>query len=240
MRSRFLASLSVVVTMVAIGMLVLVPVPATAQDAGDTGTLPRTADGQPDLQGVWANNNITPLERPEAWKGKDRLTDDDLAELRIAAAGATDGGDALFGEQLALTAIARTKATSYDPTTGNYNQFWIADRDFDNRTSLLVDPPDGRIPALTPEAQQRLTDREQYRREHPADSWADRSLTERSITYGVPRLGAGYNSYYHIFQSADHLVILMEMNHDARIIPIDRRPHLDESIRQWHGNSRGH
>ena len=240
MRSRFLTSLCVVVTMVAIGMLVLVPVPATAQDAGDTWTLPRTADGQPDLQGVWANNNITPLERPEAWKGKDRLTDDELAELRIAAAGATDGGDALFGDQLALAAIARTQATSYDPTTGNYNQFWIADRDFDNRTSLLVDPPDGRIPALTPEAQQRLTDREQYRREHPADSWEDRPLSERCITYGVPRIGAGYNSYYQIFQSADHLVILMEMNHDARIIPIDGRPHLDESIRQWHGDSRGH
>ena len=92
--------------MVAIGMLV--PVPATAQGAGGTWTLPRTADGQPDLQGVWANNNITPLERPEAWKGKDRLTDDDLAELRIAAAAATDGGDALFGDQLALAAIART------------------------------------------------------------------------------------------------------------------------------------
>ena len=138
MRSRFLTSLCVVVTMVAIG--VLVPVPATAQGAGDTWTPPRTADGQPDLQGVWANNNITPLERPEAWKEKDRLTDDELAELRIAAAGATDGGDALFGDQLALAAIARTTATSYDPTTGNYNQFWIADRDFDNRTSLLVDP----------------------------------------------------------------------------------------------------
>ena len=78
------------------------------------------------------------------------------------------------------------------------------------------------------------------RREHPADSWDDRPLQERCITFGVPNLLAGYNSYYQIIQGRDHVVILMEMIHDARVIPLDGRPHLDGEIRQWHGDSRGH
>ena len=216
----------------------LVPAASFGQ-APDGWTLPRTPDGQPDLQGVWANNNITPLERPEAWAGKESLSDEELAALRVAAAQAVDDGDALFGDQLVLAAIANQQATSYDPTTGNYNQFWIVERDFTNRTSLVVDPPDGRVPTLTPEADERRAERFAYTRAHPADSYVDRPLSERCVTYGVPRLGAGYNSYYQIFQSPDHVVIYMEMNHDARVIPIDGTPHLDESVRQWHGDSRG-
>ncbi|MYJ25744.1 MAG: hypothetical protein F4080_09460, partial [Holophagales bacterium] len=103
-------------------------------------TIPRTAYGHPDLQGVWENNNGTPLQRPAAWAGKERLTDEEFQELMAAVAEATNpGADALFGDQLVLAAIERTKATSYDPTTGNYNQFWIADRYFTKRTSLVVD-----------------------------------------------------------------------------------------------------
>ena len=212
--------------------------PAAAQD-GDW-TLPRTPDGQPDLQGVWANNNATPLERPPEWAGKERLTDEELAELRAAAALAVDDGDALFGDQLVLAAIERTKATSYDPTTGNYNQFWIVERDFNDRTSLVVDPPDGRIPALTASARDRQAMLRAHRRDHPADSYTDRPLSERCVTYGVPRLGAGYNSYYQIFQSPDHVVVYHEMNHDARVIPIDGTPPLDDDVRLWHGDSRGY
>ena len=100
--------------------------------------VPRTSDGHPDLQGVWANNNITPLERPEAWADKAELSDEELAALRASAASAVGDGDALFGDQLVLAAIQGIEATSYDPTTGNYNQFWIADRDFTNQTSLVV------------------------------------------------------------------------------------------------------
>ena len=101
----------------------------TAADAD--WTIPRTSYGHPDLQGVWANNNGTPLQRPAAWAGKERLTDEEFQELRAAVAEATNpGADALFGDQLVLAAIERTKATSYDPTTGNYNHFWIADRYF--------------------------------------------------------------------------------------------------------------
>ena len=238
MRMRLLIAIGVVLAIVSVQ--ILVPTQTLAQAASDQWTLPRTPDGQPDLQGVWANNNATPLERPTEWKGKDRLTEAELAELKEAAEQATDGGqDALFGDQLVLAAIEKGKGVSYDPTTGNYNQFWIADRDFDTRTSLVIDPPDGRVPTLTEEAEQRRSARVAYRREHPADSWEDRPLSERCITYGVPRLGAGYNSYYQVFQSRDHVVILMEMIHDVRVIPLDERAHLDDAINQWHGDSRG-
>ena len=112
---------------------------------------PRTSDGYPDLQGVWANNNATPLERPAVWAGKERLTDEELAVLKTAAAKATDPGqDALFGDQLVLAAIAETQAESYDPTTGNYNQFWIVERDFNERTSLVIDPTKRQDSSLEP------------------------------------------------------------------------------------------
>ena len=225
----------------ALGMAVLTAAPAAAQPAGEGWVAPRTADGHADLQGVWANNNATPLERPAEWAGKARLTEEELADLQAAAAEASDPGqDALFGDQLVLAAIAKTKAESYDPTTGNYNGFWVVERDFNDRTSLVIDPPDGRIPALAPAAERLLAERAAYRAEHPADTWDDVPLQERCVTYGVPRIGAGYNSYYQIFQTADYLVFYMEMNHDARIIPLDDRPPLDTAVRQWHGDSRGY
>ena len=223
-------------------LVALGPVPAVAQDSGDGWTVSRTPDGQPDLQGVWANNSVTPLERPEAWAGKTTLTDEELAELKTAAAAVTASGlDAQFGDQLVLAALAGiSDADSYD-TTGNYNQFWLADRNFDHdRTSLVVDPADGKIPART-------SDAERAGRGVPppiiapkADSWTDRPLSERCLTFGVPNLLAGYNSYYQIVQGSDHVVILMEMMHDARIIPIDGPPHVSDAVRQLHGDSRGH
>ena len=214
---------------------------AVAQTTPEGWTVPRTADGRPVLQGVWAKNNTTPLQRPEAWAGKDRLTTDELADLSIALQQAVDDGDALFGDQLIEAAIKRTQATSYDPTTGNYNQFWVADRTFNtDRTSLVVDPPDGRIPSRTQAAEASAKALADHRREHPADSYADRPLQERCVTYGVPRIGAGYNSYFQIFQGKDHVVVYNEMVHDARVVPIGDRPHAPGSIRQLHGDSRGH
>ena len=233
MRSRFVTLFGVIAL-----TLLVIPVDMVAQD--NNWTLPRTADGHPDLQGVWANNNATPLERPEEWAGKDTLTEEELAALQVAATEAVDDGDALFGDQLVLAAIERTKAGSYDPTTGNYNQFWIADRDFSNRTSLVIDPPDGRIPAMTSSGQARAKMIRDHRRLHPADTYTDRPLSERCVTYGHPRLGAGYNSYYQLFQSKDHVVVYMEMNHDARVIPLDGTPTLNDDVRLWHGDSRGY
>ena len=128
-----------------VALVALAPVPAVAQASEDGWTVSRTPDGQPDLGGVWANNSVTPLERPDVWVGKTTLTDEDLAELKAAAAEVTASGlDAQFGDQLVQAALAGiSDADSYD-TTGNYNQFWLADRNFDhNRTSLIIEPADG-------------------------------------------------------------------------------------------------
>jgi len=122
---------------------------------------------------------------------------------------------------------------------GNYNQFWLVERDFDNRTSLIVDPPDGRVPALTPDARREGRGQPPPLIAEKADSWTDRPLNERCITYGVPFLFAGYNAYFQIVQNPGHAVVLMEMIHDARVIPIDGRPHVADAVRQWHGDPRG-
>ncbi len=205
--------------------------------------VPRTADGHPDFQGVWANNTVTPLQRPKQWEGKTRLTDAEVAELqRFAAQIVENDGDAQFGDGLinaVLNRIANPK--SYDPGTGNYNQFWLVDRDWhDRRTSLVTDPPDGRIPPMTPEAQQRRAAELEHRQTHAFEDPEVFPLGERCVNFGVPRLQAGYNSYSQIVQAPGYVTIMNEMAHDARIVPLDGRPHLDSRIRVWNGDSRGH
>ena len=104
-----------------------------------------------------------------------------------------------------------------------------------------MDPPDGRLPALTPEAQQSLAAREERRRTHPSDSWLDRKAWDRCITdQGVPPISTSYNNTYQILQTPDYVAILVENIHDVRVIPLDGRPRLDDNIRQWNGDSRGH
>ena len=236
MNSRLL-TLAFVVFLVA---LVGIAPPATGQTDASW-EVPRLADGRPDIQGVWANNNATPLERPEQWTGKDRLTDEELADLIQAAADVVaSGDDAQFGDQLVLKALDRIKdADSYD-TTGNYNQFWLVERDFTHETSLVVAPADGQIPPLTADAEQRRATRRAYREDHPADGPEDRGLSERCANFGVPRLGAGYNSYVQIFQTPSHVAVLKEMAHDVKIVPVEGSPHLMANLRQWNGDSRGH
>ena len=245
MTRRLLASTSVLGVVIA--LVVLMP----SELSGDGGQQPapntekyvppRTVDGQPDLQGVWANNNATPLERPAALAGRALLTDAEVAALKAKAAELFSGdGDAAFGDDVFLAVVSGVKKFgSSDTTTGNYNQFWIVDRDFDNRTSLITDPPDGRLPPMTPEAQKRRASLQLDRAQRGSDGPEDRTLSERCITFGAPRLGAAYNSYFQIFQTRDHVAILMETIHDARIIPLDNRPHIGQNIRQWLGDSVG-
>ena len=221
------------------------PVNEKAKTAGQTWTPPRTVGGQPDLQGVWANNNATPLERPKELAGRAFLTDEELAAFRKKASELFSGnGDAAFGDTVFQSVLANVKGTksgfkSTDGETGDYSSVWTVGRDWDNRTSLITDPSDGRLPAMTPEAQKKQAAVSAGRNRLPAGP-EDRSLSERCITFGSPRLGAGYNSYYRILQTPNAVAIVMETIHDARIIPLDGRPHPPSTVQQWLGDSRGH
>jgi len=214
--------------------------PVIAQD--NSWTAPRTAFGQPDLQGTWANNNATPLQRPEVLGDRAYLTDEELSAIQSKAAElfSLDANDAAFGDTVFTAALAEVQNfTSNDRATGNYNQFWMVERDWDNRTSLITSTENGRIPDRTQAAKMRAADAGEKRQRHAV--WTDdRSLGERCLSFGAPRLGAGYNNYYQVLQTPDYVVIQVEMGHDSRIIPLDGRPHVNDNIRQWLGNSRGY
>ena len=164
-----------------------------------------------------------------------------LAMLKARSSRLFSGdGDAAFGDQIFVALLTNPdKFVSSDGHTGDYNQFWLPDRVFDHRTSLITDPPDGRVPALTPAAQRRLAADAVARPATPAGP-EDRSLSERCITFGVPRTQAAYMSYYDIVQPRDVVVLRMETIHDARVIPLDGRPHPGRKIQNWLGDSRGH
>lgn len=226
-------------TVICSSLFILVQALSTASAQDADWVLPRTVDGHPDLQGVWENNTITPVERPEVFGDKEFLTDEDVVFLQrrlqeIYAA----GEDALFGEGV-LAAAFSGEIVSYDPSTGNYDSQWMVERKIHRRTSQIIDPPNGQFPPRTEKAIAASRELREWREAHPADSWLDRPLGERCVSFGAPRLGSGYNSYWQIVQSKDHVVIYQEMAHDARIIPLVEKPHIDEDIKLWHGDSRG-
>ena len=198
-------------------------------------TPPHTPWGDPDLQGIWNNATITPLERPKELAGTEVLTDQQAAEL----------------EKREVQSRVDSPPPKGDP--GTYNQFWfergnkvVATR----RTSLIVDTPDGRLPALTPEGQKR--DQERFRRlgpdalgssgDGPFDTWEDISVVTRCITRGLPNamIPGAYNDNFQIVQSPGMVAIFSEMMHETRIVPLDGRSHIDGGIHQWLGDSRGH
>ncbi|MDE0507178.1 MAG: hypothetical protein OXI17_00910, partial [Gammaproteobacteria bacterium] len=146
-----------------------------AQDGGDY-EVPRTIDGQPDLQGVWANNTMTPVERPEMFGDREYLSDEEIAFLRQRMREIADqDGDALFGSGT-FNAAFSGDVTSYDPTTGNYDQSWLVERDVHNRTSQIVDPPDGRYPPRTEESIALARERAERVRNNEIASWLDMSV----------------------------------------------------------------
>ena len=181
----------------------------------------RTPWGDPDLQGTWTNTTTTPLERPSALAGRTTLSAEERAALDEENAPGIDAA----------------------PGVGAYNNFWMERGYVYEQTSLVVDPPDGRLPAVTATAQRRQETLVAARRlpSYPA-SHEEPSLMERCITRGLPgiMLPGNYNHNYNILQTPQHVVIFAEMIHDTRIIPIDGRPHVDPAIRQWLGDSRGH
>ena len=199
----------------------------------------RTIDGHPDLQGVWGNNTITPVERPERFGERQHLTDEEqiLLQRRVQEI-AEEDGDALFGDGVFEAALSG-ETSSYDPSTGNYDQVWLVERKVHNRTSQIVDPPNGRFPPLVGQSEGVTFNRPQRGNTNPA-SWLDLTVDDRCISYGAPYLNAGYNSYWQIIQSKTHVVIVQEMMHDARVIPLTEKPHINEKIKLWHGDSRGY
>jgi hypothetical protein len=200
-------------------------------NAGRTGrpfSPPRTADGKPDLQGVFDYATATPLERPKAFADKAFFTE---AEAQA------------FLEQAAKN---RERIDDAPPAgqVGGYNAFWYEFGNKvvpDRRTSLIVDPPDGRLPALTPAALARMADR-RARLRRLAEGPEDRDASERCIlgyNSGPPMIGVGYNQHVQIVQTPRHVLLHNEMVHTARVVPLDSRPRLATPHTSWSGESRG-
>ena len=231
MRHAFRTSLvSAGAIAILIAALLLFSVPIGAQtgesQAAVKVALTRLPDGRPDLQGIWGFATVTPLQRPKEFADKEVLTPQERADLEEKA--------------------VRDQFVDRPPpagNTGSYNRFWndsgtkvVAT----NRTSLIVDPPDGRVPPLTPygKAREAALEAKAKIAAGPEDltTW-DRCML--GFNAGPPMIGGGYNAYAQIFQTPDYLVILNEMVHDARIVPLDGRPSLSSNVRQWKGDSRG-
>jgi hypothetical protein len=189
--------------------------------------VPRTAWGDPDLQGIWSNATLTPLQRPPELAGK--------------AFFAAEEASAFDKQRVAQTNADRPLRPG---EVGAYNDAFFERGTHGvktRRTSLVIEPQDGRIPALTPAAAELVAARERDAVRSPADGPEDRWLTERCILFGatLPMLPEPYNNNYRILQIPGYVIVLVEMNHDARVIPLDGRPRLAAPVRQWTGDSRG-
>src|SRR5206468_3956381 len=240
MNHRFLVLMGGLVVPAAVAWLSTMTVVGQSRSAGArTGgrpaaayTVPRTPDGQPDLQGFWTNATYTPLERPKN-VAKEFYTREEALELVKRAA----------ADEAEQTEPGTVADVHYD-----FTQFGL-DRSqgamaLNLRTSLIVDPPDGRLPPLSAEGQRRAGERAAARKSRggPHDTVQNEPLASRCILMdrnGPPMLAGAYNNDYQIVQAPGYVMILTEMLHDARIIPLDGRPHLPPNVRQWTGSYRG-
>lgn len=212
---------------------------------------PRTEWGQPDLQGVWNFNSETPMQRPESYGAREFLTEEEILAARVRRAEFRAEADAAEAELVVDPQAPPAGASS----TGGYNNFWYerASIGENTRTSLIVYPPDGRIPARVEGAEvHTATLGPDVEGDRPVraifggigkDGPEDRGLSERCLVgfnSGPPLTGGGYNANLQIVQNRDHAVILAEMVHDARIVPLTGKEHVDDDIRLWTGDSRGY
>jgi hypothetical protein len=183
-------------------------------------SVPRTPWGDPDIQGIWNFGTITPLERPAQFKDRATLTPEEVAKLNQAEA---QRGDTRLDDATRDVEVA-------------YNSFWWDRGGAMTRTSLITDPPDGRLPPYTPEGRKRRD----TLNARGYESWASRALNERCLVYRpVPVRSSGYNNNNQIVQAPGYVAMLQEQIHEVRIIPLDGRPHLGQAIRPWLGDSRG-
>ena len=244
MRTRD-ARLASTVVAAALAVVVLSWAPASAQapppaakatSAAKAGTLPRTADGKPDLQGIWSNATVTPLERPKGLGAKEFYSDEEFAKLSSRVR----QGD--FGEEAELGA-ARDNPLRYDISI--YGGFDPSKASFasNKRTSLIVGP-EGRVPPMLPEARKRNADRAALNKEHEFDSYENRPLSERCILMAQERIpmmpGAGEGNILQIVQGPGYVALLHEIDHSTRVIPTDGRPHVPPNVREYQGDSVGH
>jgi hypothetical protein len=213
---------------IVIGLLLAPALPSAQTRAWSP---PRTPDGHPDLQGIWDFRSATPLERPARFAGREFMTPDEVVEYERLAREREDGRPPDDARSLEEQSVHPVWWLDYGKTVVKTA-----------RTSLIVDPPDGKIPPLTAEGRERQAARRAAARSHgPADSYETRSLQERCITRGLPEvtLPGPYNNNLRIVQTPGYVMLFTEMIHDARVVPMDGRPHVSASVRAWMGDSRG-
>ena len=240
MRYRLLGVLGAVATVFAVVSLAPPPVAAQPAEASDW-VAPRTPWGDPDLQAIWNNGTISPLERPAELADQAFLGAEGVAALEQQAQARVDQENA---------PTVRTGTLPAGGNVGAYNSYWTEQSTSvvrTGRTSLITDPPDGRLPPLTPAALARIRSPEALRLTEvqegrlPANGPEEMGLSERCLWYrGIPSIPTGYNNNYHFLQTPEAVTILQEHIHDRRVIFLDGRPHLPPGISQFAGSSRGH
>ena len=227
----------------------LMPTPLAAQapaPAAKTAIYspPRLADGRPDFSGFWTNNTATPLQRPDSFQGREYLRPDEVAAIENATVRKDDTRvkGAPCAIKLRPGAVCPAAAGGGPGDVGDYNAVFLESGKkvvSTLRTSIIIDPKDGKLPPMTPEAKRKMDADAAHQLEHPFDGPEDLSTGDRCISgTGIPMVPFAYNNTYHIVQSHDFVAIVSEVMHDQRIIPVDGRSH--GSVRQWMGDSVGH